>query len=224
MTVVAGINCKFRMRLPDSIKPPNAERDVVPTGPPLPRRFFHAAAGSAVPLAGIFVSTPEISIALGVLAAGSLALDLTRFRVAWLNRLFLRWLRLLLKSSEDRQVTGAVFLLIAAFLAFLIFDKPVAIAALFYLSLGDPAAALVGRPMPGPRFFGKSPVGTLAFIGVSLLVWAVLVGAGVAPLHWSFLVGAVVAGLVELAPLPVDDNLSVPLIAGAVMQYLPMLA
>ena len=57
-----------------------------------------------------------------------------------------------------------------------------------------------------------------------MLVWAVLVGAGVAPLHWSFLVGAVVAGLVELAPLPVDDNLSVPLIAGAVMQYLPILA
>ena len=186
--------------------------------PPLGRRLFHAVAGSLPPLAGIFAPMPELVIILAVLALGSLSLDLTRFRVSWLNRLFLRWLRPLLKSSEDRRITGATYLLVAAFLSFLLFDRPVAIAVLLFLSLGDPAAALVGRPMPGPRFFGKSPVGTLAFIGVSLLVGAALVAAGIAPFHWGLLAGAVVAGLVELAPLPGDDNLWVPLIAGAVMQ------
>ena len=186
--------------------------------PPLGRRLFHAVAGSLPPLAGILAPMPELVVILAVLAFGSLSLDLTRFRVSWLNRLFLRWLRLLLKSSEDRRITGATYLLVAAFLAFLLFDRPVAIAVLLFLSLGDPAAALVGRPMPGPRLFGKSPVGTLAFIGVSLLVGAALVVAGIAPFHWGLLAGAVVAGLVELAPLPGDDNLWVPLIAGAVMQ------
>ena len=186
--------------------------------PPLGRRFFHAVVGSLPPLAGIFAPMPELVIILAVLALGSLSLDLTRFRVSWLNRLFLRWLRPLLKSSEDRRITGATYLLVAAFLSFLLFDRPVAIAVLLFLSLGDPSAALVGRPMPGPRLFGKSPVGTLAFIGVSLLVGAALVGAGIAPFHWGLLAGAVVAGLVELAPLPGDDNLWVPLIAGAVMQ------
>ena len=186
--------------------------------PPLGRRLFHAVAGSLPPLAGIFAPMPELVIILAILALGSLSLDLTRFRVSWLNRLFLRWLRLLLKSSEDRRITGATYLLVAAFLSFLLFDRPVAIAVLLFLSLGDPAAALVGRPMPGPRLFGKSPVGTLAFIGVSLLVGAALVVAGIAPFHWGLLAGAVVAGLVELAPLPGDDNLWVPLIAGTVMQ------
>ena len=186
--------------------------------PPLGRRLFHAVAGSLPPLAGIFAPMPELVIILAVLALGSLALDLTRFRVSWLNRLFLRWLRPLLKSSEDRRITGATYLLVAAFLSFLLFDQAVAVAVLLFLSLGDPAAALVGRPMPGPRLFGKSPVGTLAFIGVSLLVGAALVGAGIAPFHWGLLAGAVVAGLVELAPLPGDDNLWVPLIAGTVMQ------
>ena len=186
--------------------------------PPLGRRLFHAVAGSLPPLAGIFAPMPELVIILAVLALGSLSLDLTRFRVSWLNRLFLRWLRLLLKSSEDRRITGATYLLVAACLSFLLFDRPVAIAVLLFLSLGDPAAALVGRPMPGPRLFGKSPVGTLAFIGVSLLVGAALVVAGIAPFHWGLLAGAVVAGLVELAPLPGDDNLWVPLIAGTVMQ------
>ena len=189
-------------------------------GPPLPRRIFHILAGSTIPLAGIFAPRPELAVALAVLAVGSLALDLTRFRVSRLNRLFLRGLRPLLKSSESGRVTGATWLLLAAALAFPVFDREVAVAAFFYLSLGDPAAALVGRPMPGPRLFGKSPAGTLAFITVSLLAAAVLVGAGFMPWHWAFAVGAIVAGLVELLPLPGDDNLWVPLAAGAAMQLL----
>ena len=187
-------------------------------GPPLPRRIFHALAGSTPPIAGIFAPLPELVIVLGVLAAGSLALDLARFRVAGLNRLFMRWLRPLLKSSEGNRVTGATWLLLAAALAFLLFDREIAVAALLFLAWGDPAAALVGRPMPGPRVLGKSPAGTLAFIGVSLLAAGVLVWAGFMPWHWGFAAGAVVAGLVELLPLPGDDNLWVPLAAGAVMQ------
>ncbi len=151
----------------------------------------------------------------------SLALDLIRFRIAWLNRIFLQSLRLLLKRDEDRRITGATYLLIGACFAFLLFDKSLAIAVLLFLSLGDPAAALVGRPIPRPRVFGKSPVGTLAFIAVSLLVIGLLVIAGVTEFKWIFVAGAVVAGLVELAPSPLDDNLTIPLIAGAVMQYLP---
>ena len=187
-------------------------------GPPLPRRIFHALAGSTIPLAGIFAPMPELAAALAVLAVSSLALDLARFRVSRLNRLFLRWLRPLLKSSETRRLTGATWLLLAAAIAFPLFDRQVAVAAFFYLALGDPAAALVGRPLPGPRLFGKSPAGTLAFISVSLLAAALLVGAGFMPWHWSFAVGALVAGLVELLPLPGDDNLWVPLAAGAAMQ------
>ena len=187
-------------------------------GPPLPRRIFHALAGSTLPLAGIFAPMPELAAALAVLAVSSLALDLARFRVSRLNRLFLRWLRPLLKSSETSRVTGATWLLLAAALAFPIFDREVAVAAFFYLALGDPAAALVGRPLPGPRLFGKSPAGTLAFISVSLLAAALLVGAGFMPWHWGFAAGSLVAGLVELLPLPGDDNLWVPLAAGAAMQ------
>lgn len=187
-------------------------------GPPLPRRIFHALAGSAAPIAGSFVPLPELAVGLGILAAGSLALDLARFRVAGLNRLFMRWLRPLLKSSEGYRVTGATWLLLAAVAAFLVFDREIAVAALLFLAWGDPAAALVGQPMPGPRVFGKSPAGTLAFIGVSLLAAGILVGVGFMPWHWGFAAGAVAAGLVELLPLPGDDNLWVPLAAGAVMQ------
>ena len=150
----------------------------------------------------------------------SLGLDLMRFRMAELNRLFLRWLAPLLKHDEDRKITGASYMLVAAFIAFLTFDRQVAVLALFFLALGDPAAALVGSRMPGPRLLGKSPGGTAAFAGVSMLVVLALSLTGGVDYHWGMLVGGLVAGLVELAPLPVDDNLTIPLASGAAMQLL----
>ena len=190
------------------------------TDPPVWRRLFHLIAGSSIPIAGIFVASAYMVIALAVLSVGAVAIDLVRFRVQWLNRYFLRWLAPLLKGSETNRITGATYLIIAALAVFGLFDSTIAAASLLFLSLGDPAAALVGRPMPGPRIWGKSPIGTAAFFGVSMAVVGVLAAAGVIEYHWGLLVGAAVAALVELASLPPDDNLTVPLISGGAMHFL----
>ena len=190
------------------------------TNPPVWRRLFHLVAGSSIPIAGIFVASSIMVIALAVLSVAALALDLARFRVGWLNRYFLRWLAPLLKGSEKSRITGATYLLIAALAVFGLFDSTIAVASLLFLSLGDPAAALVGRAMPGPRIRGKSPGGTAAFLAVSLAVVGVLAAAGVIEYHWGLLVGAAVAAVVELASLPPDDNLTVPLISGGAMHFL----
>lgn len=182
--------------------------------------MFHFTAGSIVPVAGIFLTWPVIVALAGSLAAASLALDLLRFRWRALNHRFLAGLKPLLKASEGRRLTGATYMLAAGFLAFLLLDQMVAVAALLYLSLGDPAAALVGVRAPGPRLGGKSPLGTATFIAVCLLVVAVLVESSLMQYHWGLLAGAVAAGLVELVPLPLDDNLSIPLISGGLMHFL----
>ena len=192
--------------------------------PPWQRRLFHAVVGSAVPVLAWLLPGYLPELLTGVLALASLALDLTRFRLPWLNRIFLKFLSLLLKKEENSRVTGATYLLIAASLCFLFFDKSIALAVLLFLSLGDPAAALIGRAVAGPRLFGKSPIGTLAFAVVSFAVIAVLVATGVTEFRWVLVLAAVVAGLVELAPIPLDDNLTVPLFTGAFAQYLPVLS
>ena len=193
--------------------------DTQPAPPPVWRRLFHLTAGSTIPVAGIFA--PELAMvwAMAALTAGGLGLDLARFRVERLNRVFLHWLAPLLKADEGSRITGASYMAMAALVVFLVFDRPVAVAALLFLSLGDPAAALVGRRMPGPRILGKSPVGTAAFIAVSWAVVGVMVGGGVVDYHWGLLAGAVAAGLAELAPLPVDDNLTVPIAASTAMYF-----
>ena len=177
-------------------------------------------AGSTIPVAGIFAPVDFMVAALAVMCGCGLVLDLTRFQIPWINRRFLYWLAPLLKDDERRRFTGATFMIIGALFSFLLFGPQVAVPALLFLSLGDPAAALVGRRLPGPRLRGKSPGGTAAFILVSFAVVAALTGSGAIDYHWGLWIGAVIAGLVEMASLPPDDNLSIPLLAGAAMYFL----
>ena len=159
-------------------------------------------------------------VALAVVSAWGLGLDLVRFRVPWLNRQFLRRLAPLLKHDESHRITGATYLVVGALFTFLFYGPEVAVPALLFLAAGDPAAALVGRRFPGPRLFGKSPGGAAAFVAVSLVTVAMLVGGGANDFHWGLLIGALVAALVELLGLPPDDNMTIPLIAGASMHFL----
>ena len=193
------------------------KRDLPGPTPPVWRRVFHIFAGSSIPLVGIFAAETAMIWVLAALAAGGLVLDLLRFQVGWINSIFTKLLAPLLKQDEVAHITGATYMVISAFLAFALFGKDVAVPVMFFLSLGDPAAAIVGRGMPGPRLAGKSPLGTAAFIGVGCAALAVLLAADGIDHHWALWVGVVAAGLIELVSVPPDDNLAIPLLAGVVM-------
>ena len=150
----------------------------------------------------------------------SLAVDVSRQRAGFFNRIYLGMFRSILKPTETTDITGATYLLIAAFFAFYFFGMEVALPALMFIAVGDPMAALVGQRCPGPRVWGKSPLGSLAFVAASLSIWAILVAAGFGVWSWAVLITAVVAAAVEFTPLPLDDNLTVPLIAGGLMTLL----
>ncbi len=191
------------------------------SGPPVPpriwRRLFHIVAGSSIPTAGIFVPEREFLLALAMIAAVAVVIDLSRFGIGPFNRLYMRLMDPLLKSDEAARMTGATHMLIAATLVFWLFGRDVGIPVMFYLSLGDPVAAIVGSRVPGPRLMGKSPGGTLAFAATGAAIAGVLVATGAVQYHWAMWPGAVIAALVELAGIPPDDNLTIPPIAGATM-------
>ena len=191
------------------------ERRAGPTAQPkIWRRLFHIFAGSSIPIAGIFAPENGFLAALAVLAAGGLALEFARFGIGPLNRVYLRRMAPLLKSDEEAHVTGATYMLIAALLVFWLYGRDVGVPVMFFVSLGDPAAAIVGRRMPGPRLLGKSPGGAAAFAAVGAAVVGVLIAAGAIEYHWALWAGACIAALVELAGIPPDDNLTIPMIAG----------
>ena len=156
-------------------------------------------------------------VLLSLLSGAALAVEGLRLCMPGLNRRLLSHFRFLLKESEERRPTGATYIAVSALVAFLVFDQPVAVAAIFFLAVGDPAAALVGARVSGPRVFGKSPLGSLAFFGAALAIAGVLAAGGVVSFGVAVVAGAAIAALVELLPLGIDDNVAVPLVSGAVM-------
>ena len=199
--------------------------------PPWDRRLFHLFAGSVIPLTGFFLGWGQAVTLAATSSAILVLLEVARLRSPRVNRWFIEWLGILLKPNEERAVTAATYLALASLAAFLAFDVIIAGLALLYLALGDPAAAVVGSrygrrrwfaiPGAGPRArTGKSLEGSLAFVVVCMALALLLWNKGALAAYWPAAVSAVVAAIVEFLPLPVDDNLSVPLIAGAVMTAL----
>lgn len=151
----------------------------------------------------------------------AIALDVVRIHDHRVKRFFGRFFGGLIREHEQFNLLGSTYLLIAALLAVEIFPQRVAAAALGFTVLGDGVAALVGRGWGRRRFFKKSLEGALGGL-VACLAWAALLaGAGLLP--WGVvLTGALVASLVELLPIPLDDNLGITLFAGYAMRLLWM--
>ncbi len=187
------------------------------TPPPLGRRIFHLIAASAVTLLSLPMPQHSYMLLIGGGALVALAIEASRLRAPPFNRVFLAIFAPILKPSEVSEVSGATWYLVSAFFAFYFFGPHVAVPVLLFVAVGDPAAALVGARLPGPRFWGKSPGGSVAFVLAALAAWAVISALGYG--HWSLavVIAAFVAAAVELAPIPIDDNLTVPLIGGAAM-------
>ncbi len=120
-----------------------------------------------------------------------------------------------LREKEEPTLMGSTYFLFSSILTILLFTKPIAIASLLILILSDTAAALVGKGFGRVPLFGKTLEGSLAFFGTSLLI--VWLYPGLDRLSGS--VAALGASVIEALPIPLDDNLTIPLIAGTLMSF-----
>ena len=110
-----------------------------------------------------------------------------------------------------------VFLALGIVLSLLFFSTPINFAVIAVISLGDSAASIFGRLFGKnavPYNKGKNLEGSLAgfafaFLGASYFLNPLLA-----------LVAAAIGMFVETLPLPVNDNLSIPLITGMVLTVL----
>ena len=145
----------------------------------------------------------------------AIVLEYLRVRSAVIKKIFNNFLKSMLRIHEmDGKYTGATWVFISSTLTIAIFPKEIAIISLVYMSLGDTIAGLVGRKFGKTKFYNKSIEGSLAGLIVCLLS-GYLVNLTL-PLVVVFS-GAFAAMFFELLPMPIDDNLSVPLFAGTIM-------
>ena len=143
--------------------------------------------------------------------------DITRHRIVWIQSIFKYFFNDMLRGHEQRgHLTGATWVIIGSLISILIFTKHVAIIALIFMSLGDTAAGLIGQK------FGKHKVGNKTwegFLAGLIICFIVAINFPFLPLKIS-LVGALVAMIMELLPIPLDDNFKIPLGSGAIMMML----
>jgi diacylglycerol kinase (CTP) len=181
----------------------------------LKRKSFHLTA-LVIPL-GILILPHRVSIhALAVSTVVILFMELLRLRNPSYARIFNRIFGIIMRKHEKRSFTGSTYLLLACLLSDLLYQKEIAAGAILFLVLGDVSAALVGKHWRKVSIGKKSLTGSLACLASCLLaVWAVP--------HLPFRIGiwgALLATLTELSPLPIDDNFTIPILSGGIMQII----
>ena len=120
-----------------------------------------------------------------------------------------------LREEEKSAFMGSTYFIFSTILTILLFSKSIAIASILILILSDTAAALVGKWIGRVKIFGKTLEGSLAFLITSLLIVWIYPNLD----RFSGSLAALGATVIEVLPIKVNDNLSIPLVAGAIMVF-----
>ena len=148
-----------------------------------------------------------------------LLIEFFRFMVPRLNnRLFIIF-RYYFKEAEKKELITTTTFLISFLVTVLLFRKDIAITAMLFSIFGDAASAIVGTHGKN-KLFNKSIEGSLAFLVTCLAIGLALVLTKIRLAPAVFILGAFSATIIELLPLPVDDNLTIALAAGAAMSVI----
>jgi dolichol kinase len=181
-----------------------------------PRKAIHLAS-IIIPLGILYLPLSVSRRALEVFCVLFLVVDLLRLHHPRLRTYFSLFFRRLIRRHERRGLLASTYMLISALLATMLFSREVAAAAYIYLVVGDTVAAIVGKAWGRVRVFGKTLEGFLAGFVASWAAAAALVPS--IPLE-HLAAGALAAMIVEILPIPVDDNFRIPLLAGVVLEWL----
>ncbi len=179
------------------------------------RKAIHLLALS-IPLGYYFIPQRTALLLLIAVTFLSIAFDTIRILELPGHRALNYLFGPMLRDHEEADLTGGSYILFAAVISVFLFSKSVALAAISFIILGDICSALIGRKYGIVAFGDKTLEGSLGFFLACLLVVVIvpelslLIG----------LAGAAVATLVEAIDLKIDDNLTVPVISGVVMELL----
>ncbi len=179
----------------------------------LPRQIFHFINGTIIALAYIRWEAKVGWVLIFMAVVGAfLSWRHTKKPFPWAEP----FLRLLDRPEDARRFPGkgAVLYGLAVGFSLVVYPRYAALGAIAVLASGDALSTLVGKAWGKRRWPWNTRLsleGSGAFfVGATLFTW----------LFVSFpmaLVGALVGSLVETAPWPLDDNVTIPIGVGMVL-------
>lgn len=175
----------------------------------------------------IYLVHPGVSIVFfSLLFAGNAIIEYGNYKkYPWARRtfgsLFFRMLRNKETTHGKFQVSGSLYVLLAAIACTLLFPQPVAVISLSVMLISDTSAALFGKAYGTRKLYkNKSLEGTVAFF-----LSALIVNMLCEPIYHFTYAGVIACAVASFAEmfedkLEVDDNLSIPLVVGTVLVIL----
>lgn len=171
----------------------------------LQRKGIHQLA-LAIPIGYTFLSKSlslQILISIAVIVT---IVDFGRFKLPWLGKIFSRIFHTLLREHETYRYTGSTNLLWGSVLVIWLFPKNIVLLSLYFLIISDSAAALVGKLFGKHKIFDKSLEGTAAFFASATIITYFFPEFSLI----QRISAAITAAIVELLPIPIDDNFLLP--------------
>ena len=190
----------------------------------LGRKFYHTVGGVGLLSLYFLLESKQAFMVYGVLLVLVLFVEMARLNIPAVNRFFFDRFSSFIRKNEADRLTGTFWYLLGIAGSLALYTPGVAAAAVCFLAFGDVAAATIGERYGKRKIGHKSVEGTIAFLVAGVGAGLLLLIAGIAPVWWVMLVGVLIAAGVELLPVPVNDNLSIPIVSGGVMELIMGLA
>lgn len=132
-------------------------------------------------------------------------------------------LKSLYKKDEIMKFSSNSIYMVAFFITVLVFPREIAFSATIFLIFGDIFGKIFGLGFGHHKLLDKTVEGTLAYVGCMCLCGYVLYTIlGISPVILIF--GGIAAPITELLSIKMNDNFTVPIISGAIMLYVGLLA
>jgi dolichol kinase len=178
-----------------------------PDGPPAESVFSDQKSDDIAMLGEIFRKLTHL---------GAISIPVVYFFGEGSRKFITRYLGIMIRAHEKKDFTGATYILASSIITILLFDKPVAVASIAFIVVGDTAGAIIGRIWGKVKFRTKSLEGSISFFFACTVVALMVPGIP----FWVKILGAAVATVTEAFSSKIDDNLIVPLASGAAMQFM----
>jgi dolichol kinase len=185
------------------------------TGVEITRKIVHLGT-LVIPVGYALTSKETVLVFLIPFFICFLSVDLLRHFIPELASLFRKYFfGRVLREEEEPTFMGSTYFLFSTILTILLFPETIAISSLLILILADTGAALVGKGIGRVRILGKTLEGSMAFLLIALLI--VWIYPSLNRLSGSL--AALGTAVIEILPVKLNDNLTIPLAAGAIMFF-----
>lgn len=183
----------------------------------LGRKFYHLVGGMGLLSLYYILGREKALIFYTAIFILVLALDLMRLNIPSINRFIFTKFRSFIRTNEEHKLTGTAPYILGIGSTLYLYRTDLATLAVCFLAFGDVAATAIGERYGKTKIGNKSLEGSIAFVIAAVSAGFLLSFAGISVMHGLILAGAIIAAGVELLPLPINDNLVIPLVSGGAM-------